>query len=277
MPYYELGATTALEKFALDLNTLNKVVAPRIKTERPTGDLRSMGAMAVPTKAHLKSPFAPTMQAFQKKIMPKELVDRIAPAVKSEMDKGLGRILVDPGVGNLLAPNARPGIQKGVKSYATVHEALERSGPIRPGSLHGAPSTFAKDFNLRNTMTGRGADEFRQAMSPLRDPEDAHLKKQLVDTFKDPRAAQFMEPGRRIPGAMKRQLDKRDLPMTVPAAKGIMGKQQRALMDAHLAQRPAKRESSPMRKMTPAEEADMFPNGLPSAAELKKLMGSDAE
>jgi hypothetical protein len=253
----------AYEKFALDLATLNKVVAPRIKVDRMPKDLSMMGAMAIPTKAQMKSPYAAKMQEFQKKIVPKEVRALLAPAVQREMDKGLGRILVDPSAAKTITPNARPGIQKGVQSYTKVHEALERSGSVRPGSLHGSPKTFAQDFNLRNTMTGRGADEFRAALAPLRDPEDAHLKKQLVKTFKDPRAAQFMEPGRRIPGAMKRQLDKRELPMSPAAAKDIMSTQA-----AHLL-KPAVHTTG---EATPAEAAEMFGDSpWPSNAELMEI------
>ena len=100
-----------------------------------------------------------------------------------------------------------------------LHEALERKAPAIGKSLHNSPSVLVEEANLLNRATapkgkGKSLMEAVTAMRGIREPEHELLKKQFMKVFKDPRALRYLEPGQRVPAAMKRKFlrEARNLP-----------------------------------------------------------------
>jgi hypothetical protein len=108
---------------------------------------------------------------------------------------------------------SKPG-RAALYDATVMHEQFERAVKPRDMNLaymtnrgHRSTDVLAKEHNMLSRLEGPGAHEARKALRGARQArgETAELQKLLVDTY-GPRAAQFMQEGRKIPKAMRKDL-----------------------------------------------------------------------
>lgn len=229
LPYHK-GKEAALAvydvKTAVTLSQMRQA-RKRIPVHKPPADLSVLGPIQIPTRAQQEpTPRAQALFEFQKSFIPANVRKVIEPLMLREQQNNPGRIYMTPEAGALLSPrNPRAG-----EAFARLHEANERKQKIQTGTLHGSPTALMHDFNARSRLTGRGAATVQQELNVIRAPEDAVLRQQLTSTFKDPRAAQFMQPGSKIPKAMQRAFTQTDPEMSKAQLKGILREQRPVAM-----------------------------------------------
>ncbi len=190
--------------------------------------LSQFGALTIPTKSHgsLKQrPEVSKIQALQKALMPPE----VTALAEKELERagrevGAGKILMSPGVSKSLDPAASKRLSKNLEAFTALHESAERGVKAQAGSLHLSPQVLMKDMNLLHKLKGPGAEELAESMGGLRAPEFAHLREQASAAM-GPRAEQFMQPGSKIPKAMRKALGRTEMPMSPEQAGQIMAEQ----------------------------------------------------
>lgn len=190
--------------------------------------VQAFGGMVLPTRAQLKGRGKSIMMGMQRKLMGSENFDALQAAAKDLEHPSLrGKILHSGNMGAYMHPSAPPDVQQGLHTTGIMHEALERTGRAGQG-LH-TLGTETKDFNLVSRLRGGPLeDQVRGSMMELRAPEYAHLQHRFSETFKDPRASEFVTEGGRIPKAMRKAYAREMRPYThttVPEAAGIMSEQ----------------------------------------------------
>lgn len=108
---------------------------------------------------------------------------------------------------------SKPG-RAALHDATVMHEQFERA--VRPRDMnlayitnrgHRSTDVLAKEHNMLSRLEGPGADEARKTFRGYRQAsgETAELQNLLVDTYGH-RAAQFMQEGRKIPKAMRKDL-----------------------------------------------------------------------
>jgi len=219
-----------MEKISATLAQL-RAGARRVSRKVPEDQIvKSFGALTLPTKRMGKSPIASKFQAMQQSLLGKDLSDQIgrqlAPVVAKHKP---GTIFMSPRVGKMLDPTAGRKRVRGLRDVTALHESAERSAPLALGSLHGNPAVLAKDFNLLSRLSGPGSRGVRRSFGSIRKPEFDYLQEQLKTRF-GARAAEFMQPGRKIPKAMRRRIEREGLEFTPERLQKAMQQQAGIIM-----------------------------------------------
>jgi hypothetical protein len=178
------------------------------------------------------------IDSMQKKILPPGVLEHFTPHLESAYASGPGKILVSKDLGTQLHPGMSPRFNKDFGAFTTLHEAAERGTVAQPGSLHLSPDVLVRDKNMMGNLTGPGSKELKSSVGELRAPEFAHLRGQVTDAFKDPRAAQYLEDGQKMNRSMRKAFS-RELAsnpnqgrlMTPDDAMGVIREQGRVLAD----------------------------------------------
>lgn len=106
-------------------------------------------------------------------------------------------------------PDLSPQGVRANSAFSVSHELAERAVKPRDALLgyggHLSPDVLMKEHNMLSTLTGPGAEEVRHLTRAMRagSGEADHLRQAFTTAFRDPRAAQFLEEGQKIPKAMR--------------------------------------------------------------------------
>lgn len=179
-----------LEKIAASISTLRKGLS-RLGVKAPPKGI-PYWAFSAPTKAQY-----PVM---------KSLRGAARPELEALYKKSPGQIYLSPGIGGAYMPGATKQEAENLRTIFGLHESFERG--IKPFNIessaagHLSPSVLLNEKNLLNRMSGAGKE--KAYFEKLREPEYARLKEQVKDAFGE-RGLAFLEPGARVPKAMKKR------------------------------------------------------------------------
>ena len=223
------GFIDGLEKTAISeevLRSMPKRVGAKVYPTPRLPEARHREMM----RANKKGDFPKHLRKMLKKRQPgKSLVRRSGGAHydpedrKIEMIRNPATEIAKKDAGNLR-------VVRSVKGITAAHEASERKhvekarksgkpvndlmgfkeGVPRRLAHHAHPNVLVEEHNLLSSLKGRApkkAGEHIKALRKSRGETDA-LKDLFKDKFKDPRAAQFLKPGRKVSRAMKKRLAK---------------------------------------------------------------------
>lgn len=129
-----------------------------------------------------------------------------------------GQTYAHPGVAGRMIPASvgMPAVnaegRRAIGAVVGAHELSERQvaprNMVRGFHSHASPEVLLKEHNTLSRLTGEGAEAARTSMRALRAQtgEAAHMRNLVTTAFNDPRAANYLNEGEKVPKAMRKAL-----------------------------------------------------------------------
>ena len=236
-----------LEKIAVSTTTLFRNVR-RAKNVGIHSDARALAAAsggggvsysrsareAKAARDVVKKKFTPTavtkglpkwMPASWKSKVKKTYADKVHPGIRQGLDAApagaanRGKIVIAPEfIGDSFATMSgkrgpkRMAERGAITAAVGAHELFERGAPkkIQKVFSHRHPNVLLKEHNLLSKLEGPGAEYTRRTMRAGRERTgENRFIRQLVGDAYGPRASQFLQEGRKIPKAMRKNLERK--------------------------------------------------------------------
>lgn len=196
-----------LEKIAASISVLRKALS-RLGVKVPKKETLPdvFKAITIPTKAQQRAASRIGKEPEWQAMVPQEIKSDLLGYMKREP----GTIYVSKDVGKAIKPSATKQEARDLRTLTGVHEGLERG--VKPKemeytSLHGSPKVMLQEMNMLNRLTGgkKAGDYLRKLRE--RGGEYPLLREQVTQAF-GKRALPFLQPGSRVPKAMRKHFMK---------------------------------------------------------------------